>query len=543
MKFHCLKFIILAAILLVHNSLRAQVRVVVTQPIIPVLTNKPYNPVLRLDFIKEHTNNVLINNLQFMLDGDVNSVEYVTLYPAYNNGRINPDYALSDSKKAKKDVCFTSPIFLTQDTTTIWASVTLRQDAQLKNKIKLNCMSAICNGQPVKVEHQSDLNFLRLGVAVRTLKKDNIHTSRIPGIATSKKKTLLAIYDARYEQSRDLQGNIDIALNRSFDKGQTWQPTQIVLDQKNWGNLPEKFNGVSDACILVDDQSGTIYVAGLWMYGVLDNKTGKWIDNLSKKSTTWNHQWISRGSQPGTDIKETCQFLITQSTDDGQTWSEPQNITQQTKKAAWWLYAPAPGHGITLQDGTLVFPSQGRDSLGVPFSNITYSKDGGKTWTASKAAYSNTTECMAVELNDGSIMLNMRDNRNGGNASVNGRRICTTHDMGETWTEHPTSRKALIEPTCMASLHKHLYKKKSKSILLFCNPESYNARNKITLKVSFDDGKTWPSTHKILLDEWDGFGYSCITSVDEETIGVLYESSQAQMVFQQISLQDLLKGK
>lgn len=545
MKFHCFKFIILAAILLVHNSLHAQVRVVVTQPIIPVLTNKSYNPVLRLDFIKEHTNNVLINNLQFMLNGDANSVEYVTLYPAYKNGRINPDSALSDSKKAKKNVCFTSPIFLTQDTTTIWASVTLKQDAQLKNKIKLNCMSAICNEQPVKVEHQSDLVFLRLGVAVRTFKKDNIHTSRIPGIATSKKKTLLAIYDARYEKSRDLQGNIDIALNRSFDGGQTWQPTQIVLDQKNWGNLPEKFNGVSDACILVDDQSGTIYVAGLWMYGVLDKNTGKWIDNLSKKSTTWNHQWISRGSQPGTDIKETCQFLITKSTDDGQTWSEPQNITQQTKKAEWWLYAPAPGHGITLKDGTLVFPTQGRDSLGVPFSNITYSKDGGKTWTASKAAYSNTTECMVVELNDGSIMLNMRDNRNGRNASVNGRRICTTHDMGETWTEHPTSRKALIEPTCMASLHKHLYnkKKESKSILLFCNPESYNARNKMTLKVSFDDGKTWPSTHKILLDEWNGFGYSCITSVDEETIGVLYESSQAQIVFQQISLQDLLKGE
>lgn len=53
----------------------------------------------------------------------------------------------------------------------------------------------------------------------------------------------------------------------------------------------------------------------------------------------------------------------------------------------------------------------------------------------------------------------------------------------------------------------------------------------MTLKVSLDDGKTWPEERKILLDEYGGFGYSCITSVDGETIGILYESSQAQMVF------------
>lgn len=540
-----LKSIVLTAFLFLSASLQAQVRVIVNQPVVPVLIGKSYNPVLRLDFIKEQESNARVCNLQLSLDGDICSAEYFTLYSAGKNGMIDSGHALSASKVAKKVTCFTSPVFLTQDTTSVWVSLTLGKKAQLHHKIKVDCVSAIVDEQHAEIQHKSELIPLRLGVALRTSKMDNIHTSRIPGIATSKKKTLLAIYDARYEHSRDLQGNIDIALNRSFDGGRTWQPTQIVLDQKNWGNLPEKFNGVSDACILVDNQTGTIFVAGLWMHGILDNNTGKWVENLSETSTRWNHQWLSRGSQPGMGIKETSQFLITKSTDDGQTWSEPQNITQQTKKTEWWLFAPAPGHGITLKDGTLVFPTQGRDSQGVPFSNITYSCDGGKTWIASNAAYTNTTECMAVELNDGSIMLNMRDNRNRGNTSVNGRRICTTHDRGETWTEHPTSRNALIEPTCMASLHKHIYKRKkeTKSILLFCNPESCHKRNNMTLKVSFDDGKTWPSTHKILLDEWDGFGYSCITSVDEETIGILYESSQAQLVFQQIKLKDLLTSK
>lgn len=540
-----LKSIALTAILFLSAGLQAQVRVVVKQPVVPVLIGKSYNPVLKLDFIKGKEGNARVCNLQLSLDGDVCCAERITLYPASKNGMIDSGHALSAGKVAKKTTVFTSPVFLTQDTTSVWVSLTLGREAQLKHKIKVDCASAIVDGQPAEIEHKSELKPLRLGVALRTFRMDNIHTSRIPGIATSKKKTLLAIYDARYEHSRDLQGNIDIALNRSFDGGLTWQPTQIVLDQKTWGNLPEKFNGVSDACILTDDRTGTIYVAGLWMHGVLDSNTGKWMENLSEASTSWNHQWLSRGSQPGTGIKETCQFLITKSTDDGRTWSEPQNITQQTKKPEWWLFAPAPGHGITLKDGTLVFPTQGRDSQGMPFSNITYSRDGGKTWTASNAAYTNTTECMAVKLNDGSIMLNMRDNRNRGNTSVNGRRICITHDMGETWTEHPTSRNALIEPTCMASLHKHIYKRKkeAKSILLFCNPESCRERNNMTLKVSFDDGQTWPSTHKVLLDEWGGFGYSCITSVDDETIGILYESSQAQLVFQQIKLKDLLTNK
>ena len=540
-----LKSIVLTAILFLSAGLQAQVRVVVKQPVVPVLIGKSYNPVLRLDFIKEKEGNARVCNLQLSLGGDICCAECITLYPAGRNGMIDSGHALSAGKVAKKTVVFTSPVFLTQDTTSVWVSLTLGRDAQLRHKIKVDCVSAIVDGQSAAIEHKSELKPLRLGVALRTSRMDNIHTSRIPGIAISKKKTLLAIYDARYEHSRDLQGNIDIALNRSFDGGLTWQPTQIVLDQKNWGNLPEKFNGVSDACILTDDRTGTIYVAGLWMHGVLDGNTGKWMENLSEASTNWNHQWLSRGSQPGTGIKETSQFLITKSTDDGRTWSEPQNITQQTKKPEWWLFAPAPGHGITLKDGTLVFPTQGRDSQGMPFSNITYSRDGGKTWTASNAAYTNTTECMAVELNDGSIMLNMRDNRNRGNTSVNGRRICITHDLGETWTEHPTSRNALIEPTCMASLHKHIYirKKEAKSILLFCNPESCRERNNMTLKVSFDDGQTWPSAHKVLLDEWGGFGYSCITSVDDETIGILYESSHAQLVFQQIKLKELLTNK
>lgn len=60
---------------------------------------------------------------------------------------------------------------------------------------------------------------------------------------------------------------------------------------KEWGGLPQKYNGVSDGCILSDDFTGDLYVIGLWMHGVLDPKTGKWVENLTDTSTVWNHQW------------------------------------------------------------------------------------------------------------------------------------------------------------------------------------------------------------------------------------------------------------
>ena len=214
------------------------------------------------------------------------------------------------------------------------------------------------------------------------------------------------------------------------------------------------------------------------------------------------------------------------------------------KNKEWWLWAPAPGHGITLRDGTLVFPTQGRDSTGRGFSNITWSKDNGKTWKTSTAASRGTTENMVVQLRDGSVMINMRDGTNRTNSSgSNGRAIAVSPDLGKTWTSHPTSRGSLIEPACMASLHKHIYTEngEKKSILLFSNPNSKSGRHHMTIKVSFDDGASWPEKNWILLDEGLGRGYSCLTSVDEQTIGILYEGSQSDLIFQKIALNDLIK--
>jgi sialidase-1 len=423
-----------------------------------------------------------------------------------------------------------------------WLSVELNDDASLLHVITVNAVNAVLNGRVNKIGGQSKLQQ-RTGIALRQHNQDSVHTYRIPGLATAKDGSLLAVYDVRRESGRDLQGNIDIGVSRSTDGGNTWLPMQIAIDMQTWGGLPQKFNGVSDANILVDKTTGTIFIAGLWMHGVL-NEQGKWIEGLNEESKDWNHQWKSRGSQAGFDIKQTAQFLIVKSEDNGKTWSQPVDITRQCKKEEWWLWAPAPGAGITLRDGTIVFPTQGRDKTGKAFSNITYSKDGGNTWHTSNRAFNeSTTENMAVELSDGAIMLNMRYNKNKTDTGdTNGRVIAVTRNLGEDWTEHPASRGALHEPVCMASTIRHdcMLNGQKKSMLLFSNPDSKTLRHHMTIKVSYDDGLTWPVSKKILLDEWKSRGYSCLTSIDNDTIGILYEGSQSDMVFQQIKLKELL---
>ncbi len=526
----------------------ATIRLESAQPVYPVLTLKEHNPVLKLQVIRENEKGYTLQQVNLSLAGTtrLDQVESVSLFLGGKKGTFETKQQFGQVVPATAEVIFSGELPVDTDTLVIWVSMKLKPSIDLTGRVNATCTGIQTNRGKVRVPETLNKG-LRVGVAVRQHKDDGVHTYRIPGLATTKKGTIIAIYDVRRDLGRDLQGNIDIGLNRSFDGGNTWEPLQIAMDRGIWGGLPEKFNGISDACILVDQNTGDIYIAGEWMYGVLDDK-GKWIEGLTESSKEWNHQWRAKGSQPGFGVKETSQFLITKSTDDGATWGEPVNLTTMCKKKAWWLWAPAPGNGITMADSTLVMPTQGRDKDGKPFSNITWSKDGGKTWTTSIPAAETplgTTECAVVQLSDGSLMLNMRDNRNRTDSTAsNGRTIAVTNDLGATWTEHSTSRGTLIEPTCMASFYKHNYTEDGvkKNVLLFSNPNAKDGRHHMTVKVSFDDGRTWPSEHWILLDEDRGRGYSCLTSVDEQHIGILYEGSQTDMIFQKIPLKELLSA-
>jgi hypothetical protein len=201
-----------------------------------------------------------------------------------------------------------------------------------------------------------------------------------------------------------------------------------------------------------------------------------------------------------------------------------------------------------LADGTLVMPVQGRSARGEAeswgsFSTVMTSRDHGATWTVATPAHSFGSESQAVQLGDGSIMLNIRNETEG--EFYNYRAVFVTHDLGQTWHPHGTNLNTLIDPNCNASLLRvdYVEASKKKHVLLFANPHSKvkRVRTNHTIQVSFDDGRTWPQEYHLLLDQGNGWGYPSMSRIDDQHIGIVYAGSQADLVFQALSLDELLK--
>ena len=448
-------------------------------------------------------------------------VEYISSHKPGGTLAANPSYSIKNSEvnNPGSEVLLNSGQKLFPGVNFFWISLQMNPGTRLDTKVTAKLTSVTLDGKkvPLKMFSPEGIEH-RMGVGVRHAGDDNSAAFRIPGLVTTNKGTLLGVYDVRYNSSVDLQEHVDVGLSRSTDGGKTWEKMRLPLAFGETGGLPAAQNGVGDPSILVDTKTNTVWVVAAWTHG-MGNQRAWW------------------SSHPGMDVNHTAQLVMSKSTDDGKTWSEPINVTEQVKDPSWYFLLQGPGRGITMSDGTLVFPIQYIGSDRIPNAGIMYSKDSGKTWKIHNHARTNTTEAQVAEVDPGVLMLNMRDNRGGSRA------VYTTTDLGETWKEHESSRTALIEPVCMASLISVKAKDNvlKKDILIFSNPNSTKNRNNMTIKVSLDGGKTWSPEHQVLVDEGYGWGYSCLSMVDKETVGILYESSVAHMTFQTVKLKDLVK--
>lgn len=450
-----------------------------------------------------------------------NPVTYVTSFTPGKTRVANPSYSVKQDEVTTpaNTITLTSKQPMVKGPNYFWVSIEMKPETSLLSRVSFTMPEAVINNKPAAIAWKGKAEApRRVGVGVRQAGDDGSAAFRIPGMVTTNNGTLLGVYDIRYNSSVDLQEMVDIGVSRSTDKGQTWEPMQVAMTFGETGGLPHAQNGVGDPSILVDEKTNTIWIVAAWTHGMGNGRA--W----------WN-------SMPGMTPDETAQLVLVKSEDDGKTWSEPINITSQVKDPSWYFLLQGPGRGITMQDGTLVFPIQFIDATRIPNAGVMYSKDRGKTWHIHNLARTNTTEAQVAEVEPGVLMLNMRDNRGGSRA------VATTKDLGKTWTEHPSSRSALPEPVCMASLIKVDADDNitGKKLLLFSNPNTTKGRNHITIKASLDGGLTWPAEHQVLLDEAEGWGYTCLSMIDKETVGIFYESSVAHMTFQAIKISDLIK--
>lgn len=539
------------AILMISASLHSQERAVIHNVQTPVVTDRPYNILAEItiggskdglstlksvDVIIDGIEAKAIRNIRLMYSGGMSVLATRRECPVMNTRRgligagddtwYNPDYIMECSRvnkvKAGEPVRLVANKLLFPKRCSFYLSMEIdsRKVRDFAKSFKVEITGITIDGKFIdgREIRQKGPTDHRLGINIANGGIDGTMVYRIPGIIKSNDGTLIAVYDIRYDSMWDLQSNIDIGIRRSTDGGRTWSKEIIAMDMGEWGGLPEGQNGIGDPAILVDRQTGEIFISAIWMNG-------------PRNSMSWTG--VGRGMAP----HETGQIMIASSKDDGKTWSEPLNITPQVKQPEWAMTLQGPGMGITLEDGTLVFAFQYTDIDDIIFSGVMYSKDHGKTWHTHAGAVPKTSEAQVVQLGNGDLMLNMR------NQGGKGRRVAVTSDLGRTWQLHE-SDKTLDEPVCMGSLIRVKGEDNitGKDILLFSNPANTKQRTDITIKASLDEGKTWKECDSILLDEEEGWGYSCLTMIDRETVGILYESSTTHLVFQAVKLTDLINS-
>lgn len=466
------------------------VHVKATAPVAPLIREQRQNAFLKVAVYTEKKG-LSVESLELSLNKQ--AFQVIDSLFVFNNGN-EPAF---DTKKAVQgfkpgNTVKVSGMNLQPGFTYIWVAVKLKPAVPLDGNVEMHVKSLTFTSFSKVSATESGLGFSKkIGTAIRRAWDEGVHTYRIPGIAITDKKTLIAVYDIRYKHSGDLPANVDVGMSRSVDGGNTWEPMKIIMDM----GAPHENNGVGDPAIVFDPNSKKLFVTALWSKG-----------NRS-----------IAGSGPGLSPDETGQLVLSESSDDGLTWTAPISITPQVKDPAWKLFFQGPGNGTVMKNGTIVFAAQYWDASHMPHATIIYSRDKGKTWQRGVAAKSNTTEAQVEELQSGVLMLSMRDNRG------KYRSVATTTDMGSTWLEHPTSYNLLEDPVCMAGFTKATVQTKEglKDILFFSNPNAQYSRINMSIRASKDLGNSWP--HSLLIDERPTFGYSVMVRIDEKTIGLLYE--------------------
>jgi len=226
----------------------------------------------------------------------------------------------------------------------------------------------------------------------------------------------------------------------------------------------------------------------------------------------------------------------------------PQDITATfdafRPEYPWKVLAMGPGHGIQLASGRLLVSvwlsdSSAGDHRHSCMSTI-YSDDGGQTWERGAIACAhpepiNPSEAVLVELLDGRVLLNVRDE-----SGLSRRRCLVSTDGVADWQDLGT-RGDLFCPVCHASM---IRLPGGRRPLLFVNPDSgadakslwgtaMLTRRNVTAKLSYDDGVTWPIQR--VLDDGPS-GYSDLAVLADGTILCLYERGNVNGVTQAVRL-------
>ena len=330
-------------------------------------------------------------------------------------------------------------------------------------------------------------------VDVFTSGQDGYHTYRIPAIETAPDGSLLVFTEARKYNRHDpgTHGNdIDLVYKRSTDGGKNWSE-MIMLDDpgERWASC----NPVT----LVDRATGRV-----WLF---HNRTKPDRSSSSARVGTDDSQAWARYSQ-----------------DNGVTWSEPMDLTAIARDVELWGSAFfGPGGAVQNSKGRLIVPVSQTTGMGDGDERTTptawtaftiYSDDHGETWTRGQLASSASSENQLVELADGSLLMDARQDEG------STRWIFLSSDGGETWSP---PRAGQVVPPIASAIERYSLASSAndRNRILWTGPKG-PGRQTLVLRLSYDEGETF--TNERIISE-EKAAYSDLTLLADRSIGVIWE--------------------
>ncbi|WP_142058380.1 sialidase family protein [Pseudarthrobacter sp. B4EP4b] len=338
---------------------------------------------------------------------------------------------------------------------------------------------------------------------------------RIPALTYLGNGVVLAAWDGRPGSAADAPNPNSIVQRRSTDGGRTWGSVQVIAAGHVADASDPKY-GYSDPSYIHDAETGKVFA--FFVYSKDQGFGGSQFGNSDAD-------------------RNVISSAVIESSDGGMTWSQPRLITDATKPGTSKTTPVAgdvrsnfasSGEGIQLKYG----PHKGRliqqyagdvrqpDGTNRIQAYSVYSDDHGATWHKGANVGDRMDENKTVELSDGRVLLNSRDNANQGY-----RKIAYSTDGGATYgpvtqdTELPDpANNGAITRMYPAAAQGSAEAKK----LIFTNSNSRTGRENVSARISCDDGATWPGVRTIR----PGFSaYSTVTRMEDGKFGVLYEAN------------------